>query len=43
MDSKRILVSKTTMGNEIHYQLRATVQWVHVGDNYSSIRQRDAG
>lgn len=29
LDSKRVLVSKSTMGNEIHYQLRAQVEWVH--------------
>jgi hypothetical protein len=41
MDSKRVLVSKTTMGNEIHYQLRATIQWVHVGDDYSTVCHRE--
>jgi hypothetical protein len=31
LDPKRVLVSKTTMGNEIHYQLRARIEWVHLG------------
>ena len=31
LNSKRVLISKTTMGNEILYQLRARVEWVHVG------------
>lgn len=32
LDPKRVLVSKATVGNEIHYQLRATIQWVHISD-----------
>jgi hypothetical protein len=31
LDPKRVLVSKTTVGNEIHYQLRARIEWVHLG------------
>jgi hypothetical protein len=30
LDSKRILVSKETVGNETHYQLRARVEWLHI-------------
>lgn len=33
LDPKRVLVSKTTMGNEIHYQLRARIEWVHFGND----------
>jgi hypothetical protein len=33
LDPKRVLVSKTTMGNEIHYQLRARIEWVHLGSD----------
>jgi hypothetical protein len=33
LDSKQVLVSKCTMGNEIHYQLRARIQWVHLGSD----------
>ncbi len=33
LDPNRVLVSKTTMGNEIHYQLRARIEWVHIRDN----------
>lgn len=29
LDPKRVLVSKITMGNEIHYQLRARIEWIH--------------
>jgi hypothetical protein len=43
LDSRRVLVSRTTMGNEIHYQLRATIEWSHVGNDCArSIGQRDA-
>jgi hypothetical protein len=33
LDSKRVLVSKATMGNEINYQLRARIEWVHLGSH----------
>jgi hypothetical protein len=33
LDPKRVLVSKTTVGNEIHYQLRARIEWVHLGSD----------
>jgi len=33
LDPKRVLVSKTTMGNEIHYQLRARIEWIHLGSD----------
>jgi hypothetical protein len=33
VDPKRVLVSKATMGNEIHYQLRARIEWAHLGEN----------
>jgi hypothetical protein len=30
LDSKRVLVSRATMGNEVSYQLRARIEWVHL-------------
>jgi len=33
LDPKRVLVSKATMGNEINYQLRVKVEWIHFGDD----------
>jgi hypothetical protein len=33
LDPSRVLLSKATMGNEIHYQLRATIEWVHLGED----------
>jgi hypothetical protein len=30
LDSKDVLVSKCTVGNEKHYQLRARTEWVHI-------------
>jgi hypothetical protein len=33
LDPKRVLVSKTTVGNEIHYQLRTRIEWVHLGSD----------
>ncbi len=30
LNPERVLVSRTTVGNEVQYQLRATIQWVHV-------------
>jgi hypothetical protein len=30
MHASRVLVSKETVGNEVHYWLRAQVEWVHV-------------
>jgi len=33
LDPNRILVSKTTMGNEVHYQLRAAIEWMHLGES----------
>jgi hypothetical protein len=35
MNPNRVLVSKATMGNEIHYQLRARIEWVHLGEEGS--------
>jgi hypothetical protein len=32
LDSSRVLVSKTTMGNEVHYQLRARIEWAHLSE-----------
>jgi hypothetical protein len=33
LNSKSVLVSRITMGNETHYQLRAAIEWVHFGDD----------
>ena len=30
LDSRRVLISKETVSNETHYQLRARVEWVHI-------------
>jgi hypothetical protein len=30
LDSKRVLISKDTVGNETHYQLRARIEWMHI-------------
>lgn len=35
LDPKHVLVSRKTTGNEIQYQLRAAIQWVHVADDHS--------
>ena len=40
LDPNRVLVSKTTLGNEIHYQLRARIEWVHLGE-YSPCDRMD--
>lgn len=32
LDSRRVLISQRTMGNEVQYQLRATIQWAHVSE-----------
>ena len=37
LDPKRVLVSKTTMGNEVHYQLRARIEWVHLGSDSARV------
>ena len=29
LDPQRVLVSERTVGNEVGYRLRATVEWVH--------------
>jgi hypothetical protein len=35
MDPNRVLVSKATVGNEVHYQLHARIEWVHLDENCS--------
>jgi hypothetical protein len=37
LDSKRVLLSKTTMGNEINYQLRAQIEWVHLDSDRARV------
>jgi hypothetical protein len=35
-DPGEVLVSRRTVGNEIRYQLRAAVQWVHINEHISA-------
>jgi len=37
LDPLRVLVSRQTVTNEVQYQLRATIQWVHISDSSSPL------
>jgi hypothetical protein len=32
LDPKHVLVSEATDGNEVHYHLEASIEWIHVDD-----------
>jgi hypothetical protein len=37
LNPKRVLASRQTMGNEVQYQLRARVEWVHLSNERLSL------
>jgi len=39
LDPRRVVASQKTVTNEVHYQLRATVQWVHLPTELSASSQ----